>query len=207
MITARRLDQLEETKTQCGDTSKILVLAGDISDELFILELFKQTVSAFGKAPTYKVFLDTRFDVKACRTARPVIQRADRCKSLAVCLFLMVCLQNAGMSYRSTLIEDLSIEAFRTVMDVNVTSALICTREAFKIFKVQEPPGGQFFDACGCQFSISKTFRKNHQQRIAVCAYTTSTLFPIHHLETRYYGFDKNHGTGRKGSWDNMHPN
>ena len=52
MITARRLDQLEETKTQCGETSKILILAGDISDEQFVLELFKQTVSMFGKVVT-----------------------------------------------------------------------------------------------------------------------------------------------------------
>jgi len=29
-------------------------------------------------------------------------------------------------------------------MDVNVTSAVICTREVFKIFKTQNPPGGQF---------------------------------------------------------------
>ena len=54
------------------------------------------------------------------------------------------------MSYPSTLIEDLPIEAFRTVMDVNVTSALICTREAFKIFKTQDPPGGWFFGAFAC---------------------------------------------------------
>ena len=50
MITARRLDRLEETKTQCKETSKVIVLAGDISDERFVLELFKETVSAFGKA-------------------------------------------------------------------------------------------------------------------------------------------------------------
>ena len=46
------------------------------------------------------------------------------------------------MSYPPTPIEDLTIEAFRTVMDVNVTSAVVCTREAFKIFKTQNPPGG-----------------------------------------------------------------
>lgn len=52
--------------------------------------------------------------------------------------------QNAGTNYPPTLIEDLPIEAFRTVMDVNVTSAVICTREAFKVFKAQKPPGGRF---------------------------------------------------------------
>ena len=60
-------------------------------------------------------------------------------------LYLTLCRQNAGMNYPSTLIEDLSIETFQTVMDVNVTSAVICTREAFKVFKAQKPSGGQFF--------------------------------------------------------------
>ena len=50
VITARRLDQLDETKSRCGETSSVLVLTGDISDERFVLEMFRQTVSKFGKA-------------------------------------------------------------------------------------------------------------------------------------------------------------
>lgn len=52
MITARRLDRLEETRVQCGEFSKVLVVAGDISEERFVSELFRQTVSKFGKAAT-----------------------------------------------------------------------------------------------------------------------------------------------------------
>ena len=73
MITARRLDQLEETKTQCGETSKVLVLAGDISDERFVVELFRQAVSTFGKAATREAILDVRLDVEAYRTVGPAI--------------------------------------------------------------------------------------------------------------------------------------
>lgn len=54
------------------------------------------------------------------------------------------------MVHPPALIEDLPIEAFRTVMEVNVTGAVICTREAFKVFKAQNPQGGQFFDAYTC---------------------------------------------------------
>lgn len=50
VITARRLVQLEETKALCEDGSKILVLAGDISEEQFVLELFRKTVSTLGKS-------------------------------------------------------------------------------------------------------------------------------------------------------------
>jgi len=77
VITARRLDQLEETKTQCGE-AKVLVLAGDISDERFVLELFRQTVSTFGKVPSYETALDTRLDVKTFRAVGPIIQRAGK---------------------------------------------------------------------------------------------------------------------------------
>ena len=67
---------------------------------------------------------------------------AGQTKSRVVVLCLTSDPQNAGMGYPSTLIEDLPIEGFRTVMDVNVTSAVLCTREAFKVFKAQNPPGG-----------------------------------------------------------------
>lgn len=68
---------MEETKTQCGEV-KVLVLAGDISDERFVLELFKQTVSTFGKVASYKIILDTELDVKACRAVGSVIQRTGK---------------------------------------------------------------------------------------------------------------------------------
>ena len=143
---------MEETKTQCEEASKVLVLAGDISDERFVLDLFKQTVSTFGKAATRKIILDTRLDIEARRAVGLVIQRTGRWESMVIVLCLTLCRQNAGMGYPSTFIEDLPIEAFRMVMDVNVTSVVICTREAFKVFKAQKPSGGQFFDACAFVF-------------------------------------------------------
>ena len=69
---------MEETKTQCEGTSRVLILAGDISDEQFVLELFKQTVSTFGKAATHKIIFDTRLDIEACRAVGLVIQRTGR---------------------------------------------------------------------------------------------------------------------------------
>jgi hypothetical protein len=60
---------------------------------------------------------------------------------MAVALPLTLCRQNAGMGYAPTLIGDLPIEAFRTV---------ICTHEALKFFKTQSPPGGWFFGTLAC---------------------------------------------------------
>lgn len=83
VITARRPDQLEETKAQCEASSRALVLAGDISDERFVLELFKQIVSTFGEAVSCKtVFV---LNVMDRRTIGSVIQRAGISKPIAVC--------------------------------------------------------------------------------------------------------------------------
>lgn len=87
MITARRLDQLEETKAQCGGTSKVLVLAGDITDERFVLELFKQTVSTLGKAASCGILPNVRLDVDACRPVGPIIQRTGRWRLMIVIAF------------------------------------------------------------------------------------------------------------------------
>ncbi|QRV75392.1 short chain dehydrogenase [Ceratobasidium sp. AG-Ba] len=49
---------------------------------------------------------------------------------------------NAGISAPSVPIDELSVDDFRRVIDVNLVSAFIFTRQAFKIFKSQTPQGG-----------------------------------------------------------------
>ncbi|KAJ7638314.1 hypothetical protein FB45DRAFT_902499, partial [Roridomyces roridus] len=46
VLTARRLEALEETASLCETT---LVLAGDITDEEFVKKLFQETVERFGR--------------------------------------------------------------------------------------------------------------------------------------------------------------
>jgi NAD(P)-dependent dehydrogenase (short-subunit alcohol dehydrogenase family) len=40
-------------------------------------------------------------------------------------------------------IEEWTLETFRKVIDLNLTAAFICTREAVRQFKKQTPIGGQ----------------------------------------------------------------
>ena len=40
-------------------------------------------------------------------------------------------------------LEELSLSAFQSVVDVNLTGVFLCTREAFKVFKSQSPAGGR----------------------------------------------------------------
>jgi NAD(P)-dependent dehydrogenase (short-subunit alcohol dehydrogenase family) len=53
---------------------------------------------------------------------------------------------NAGTGAPPTPIEDHSIEAWRRVVDVNLTGAFLCTRAAFRLMKDQDPRGGRIIN-------------------------------------------------------------
>ncbi len=52
---------------------------------------------------------------------------------------------NAGASAGGRL-EDLSLEAWKRVVDVNLTGAFLCTRAAFRMMKGQDPRGGRIIN-------------------------------------------------------------
>ncbi|MEZ4659098.1 MAG: SDR family oxidoreductase [Caldilineaceae bacterium] len=43
-------------------------------------------------------------------------------------------------------LEELTIEQWRDVVDVNLTGSFLCTQEAFKVMKAQEPMGGRIIN-------------------------------------------------------------
>jgi NAD(P)-dependent dehydrogenase (short-subunit alcohol dehydrogenase family) len=51
--------------------------------------------------------------------------------------------QNAGLPNPGVPLEELTLDAFQKVINVNLSAPFLCTREAFKVFKKQSPPGGQ----------------------------------------------------------------
>lgn len=53
---------------------------------------------------------------------------------------------NAGVSAPKVLLEDLSFEHWKAVLDTNLTGAFLCTQEAFKLMKQQVPPGGRIIN-------------------------------------------------------------
>ena len=50
---------------------------------------------------------------------------------------------NAGVNAPGVPLEDLTFEQWRKVVDVNLTGAFLCTREAFRLMKSQTPMGGR----------------------------------------------------------------
>jgi NAD(P)-dependent dehydrogenase (short-subunit alcohol dehydrogenase family) len=53
---------------------------------------------------------------------------------------------NAGTGAPPVPIEEHSIEAWRRVVDVNLTGAFLCTRAAFRLMKDQDPRGGRIIN-------------------------------------------------------------
>ena len=53
---------------------------------------------------------------------------------------------NAGISGRDLPMEDLPFEMWKSVVDTNLTGTFLCTQEAFKIMKSQEPRGGRIIN-------------------------------------------------------------
>ena len=53
---------------------------------------------------------------------------------------------NAGMGAPGVPLEDLTFEQWTAVVDVNLTGVFLCTQEAFRIMKDQDPRGGRIIN-------------------------------------------------------------
>ena len=84
---------------------------------------------------------------------RVLVIPADLADARAVCqLFVKIekwherldlLFNNAGMGAPPVLLEDLTLEQWKAVVDVNLMGAFLCTQQAFKLMKNQEPKGGR----------------------------------------------------------------
>jgi NAD(P)-dependent dehydrogenase (short-subunit alcohol dehydrogenase family) len=53
---------------------------------------------------------------------------------------------NAGIGAPGVPLEDLSVEQWRTVVDINLTGSFLCVQSAFRIMKAQNPRGGRIIN-------------------------------------------------------------
>jgi NAD(P)-dependent dehydrogenase (short-subunit alcohol dehydrogenase family) len=53
---------------------------------------------------------------------------------------------NAGISGRAVPLEDLTYEQWTSIVNTNLTGTFLCTQEAFKIMKSQQPRGGRIIN-------------------------------------------------------------
>ena len=57
-----------------------------------------------------------------------------------------VIFNNAGIGAPPVLLEDITYEQWKAVVDTNLTGAFLCTQEAFRIMKAQSPRGGRIIN-------------------------------------------------------------
>ncbi len=59
---------------------------------------------------------------------------------------LDVLFNNAGIGAPAIPLEDLTVEQWKAVVDTNLTGVFLCTQEAFRIMKAQNPRGGRIIN-------------------------------------------------------------
>ena len=59
---------------------------------------------------------------------------------------LDVLFNNAGINAPGVPLDELTVEQWRAVVDVNLTGAFLCTQQAFRLMKAQQPRGGRIIN-------------------------------------------------------------
>jgi NAD(P)-dependent dehydrogenase (short-subunit alcohol dehydrogenase family) len=59
---------------------------------------------------------------------------------------LDVLFNNAGINVPGVAFEDLTVEQWKSVVDVNLTGAFLCAQQAFRLMKTQDPRGGRIIN-------------------------------------------------------------
>ena len=59
---------------------------------------------------------------------------------------LDVLFNNAGITTRGAPLEELTVEQWKSVVNVNLTGAFLCTQQAFLLMKSQQPQGGRIIN-------------------------------------------------------------
>jgi NAD(P)-dependent dehydrogenase (short-subunit alcohol dehydrogenase family) len=80
-------------------------------------------------------------DVTDASSVRALFAAVDKAYGRLDLLF-----NNAGVSAHSVPLEDVTYEQWRLVVDTNLSGAFLCTQEAIKIMKAQQPRGGRIIN-------------------------------------------------------------
>jgi len=110
-----------------------VVLAGRREDAL------KETVAVAGESGSRALVVPT--DVTNAASVQALFEAAKHEFGRVDVLF-----NNAGISAPGVLLEDVTPEAWQAVVDVNLTGAFLCTQQAFRLMKGQDPRGGRIIN-------------------------------------------------------------
>ncbi len=91
---------------------------------------------------------------------------------------------NAGVNAPAKPLEELTLEEWRSVIDTNLTGAFLCTQEAFKIMKHQDPMGGRIIN----NGSISAHVPRPHAAPYTASKHAITGLTKSTSLDGRAFG-------------------
>jgi NAD(P)-dependent dehydrogenase (short-subunit alcohol dehydrogenase family) len=103
------------------------------------LELLEEAIAESG-VPAERA-LAVRTDVSDPASVRALFEKTKQTFGRLDVLF-----NNAGMSAPAVPLEELSYAQWRSAIDTNVTGAFLCTQEAIRIMKSQDPMGGRIIN-------------------------------------------------------------
>jgi len=110
-----------------------VALAGRRRDAL------EQTLGAAGSAADRALAVPT--DVSDEASVRSLFAKVKDSYGRLDLLF-----NNAGVGAPGVNLEDLSVEQWKTVVDINLTGVFLCMQEAFRMMKSQQPRGGRIIN-------------------------------------------------------------
>jgi NAD(P)-dependent dehydrogenase (short-subunit alcohol dehydrogenase family) len=90
---------------------------------------------------------------------------------------------NAGIGAPGVLIEDLTVEQWKAVVDTNLTGVFLCTQQAFAVMKAQEPIGGRIIN----NGSISATAPRPNSAPYTATKHAVTGLTKSSSLDGRKY--------------------
>jgi NAD(P)-dependent dehydrogenase (short-subunit alcohol dehydrogenase family) len=91
---------------------------------------------------------------------------------------------NAGLGAPPVPLEELTFPQWRAVIDTNLTGAFLCTQEAFRIMKDQQPSGGRIINNGSLSAEVPRPFSAPYTaSKHAITGLTKSTS-----LDGRAYG-------------------
>jgi NAD(P)-dependent dehydrogenase (short-subunit alcohol dehydrogenase family) len=102
-------------------------------------ELLEQAAKDAGPAGARALLVPT--DVSDPQSVRALFARTKEAFGRLDLLF-----NNAGINAPGIPLEELTVEQWKAVVDINLTGAFLCTQEAFKLMKSQEPRGGRIIN-------------------------------------------------------------
>ena len=102
-------------------------------------EPLEQTAAAAGDARNRALVVPT--DVANAESVSALFARAKEAFGRLDVLF-----NNAGIGAPAVPLEDLTFDQWKKVVDINLTGMFLCTQEAFRLMKSQEPRGGRIIN-------------------------------------------------------------